>query len=93
MNQRLSIFVQDEGWDVVALVEEDTDFLFLRTIRCAVIRRWGTTAGLGELAVKGPLPNTILDNEPGGGKIGKRSIKREIPCNVRNWSEWLQQII
>lgn len=27
----------------------------------SVVRRWGTNAGLGELAAKGPRPNTRLD--------------------------------
>ena len=25
------------------------------------IRQWGTTAGLGEIALKGPTPSTVLD--------------------------------
>lgn len=25
------------------------------------VRVWGTTAGLGEIAMKGPTPNTVLD--------------------------------
>ena len=31
---------------------------------CAIVRRWGTSKGLGELAKKGPLPNTKLDQSP-----------------------------
>lgn len=29
-----------------------------------VVRRWGTSQGLGELAMKGPLAETILDPIP-----------------------------
>ncbi len=29
-----------------------------------IIRKWGTTEGLSELAIKGPLANTILDKSP-----------------------------
>jgi hypothetical protein len=28
---------------------------------CYNIRQWGTTAGLGEIALKGPTENTVLD--------------------------------
>lgn len=27
----------------------------------AVIRKWGTTRGLGEIALSGPTPETVLD--------------------------------
>ncbi len=30
----------------------------------AVVRRWGTKQGLGEVALKGPLENTVLDPCP-----------------------------
>ena len=32
--------------------------------KAAIVRRWGTTEGLGELAVKGPLPESRLDKSP-----------------------------
>lgn len=31
---------------------------------CAIVRRWGTSKGLGELATNGPLTNTVLDDCP-----------------------------
>ena len=30
----------------------------------AIVRRWGTTEGLGELATKGPRPESRLDKSP-----------------------------
>jgi hypothetical protein len=32
--------------------------------KAAIVRRWGTTEGLGQLAEEGPLKNTILDYCP-----------------------------
>lgn len=29
-----------------------------------IVRRWGTTKGLGQLATEGPQPNTVLDPIP-----------------------------
>ena len=35
-----------------------------RIENASVVRRWGTSEGLGELAQKGPLSNTVLDACP-----------------------------
>ena len=36
----------------------------VRIENAAIVRRWGTTKGLGELAGTGPLSETILDDCP-----------------------------
>jgi hypothetical protein len=56
------IVVLDRGWIVVGRLEKDEDYFIL--LDGAVIRRWGTENGLGELAEKGPLPETKLDPLP-----------------------------
>jgi hypothetical protein len=45
------------------------------------IRRWGTTKGLGELAAKGPQPNTVLD-EAGTVTANSRAVIHFIKCNT-----------
>lgn len=52
------IVVLQRGWVVVGQVERDGDELVIYS--ASVIRRWGTTRGLGEL-VDGPLKDTVLD--------------------------------
>ena len=44
-----------------------------------VVRRWGTTQGLGELAQKGPLKETILDPLPNQTKVV--NLIACIPCS------------
>jgi hypothetical protein len=34
---------------------------YLRITNASVVRRWGTTKGLGELVKSGPTANTVLD--------------------------------
>lgn len=53
------IVVLDRGWVYVGNVIIEGDLVRIHNARC--IRRWGTTKGLGELALTGPTKNTVLD--------------------------------
>lgn len=55
----IQIVVLNRGWIVVGNVEEKNGKTYIRNP--SIIRNWGTTQGLGELAMRGKLPNTILD--------------------------------
>jgi hypothetical protein len=53
------IIVVESGW-VFAAVLESTEG-DISAAECCVIRNWGTTNGLGQLALKGPTSSTKLD--------------------------------
>ena len=53
------IIVCVERWNLIGDVTETPTELVIKN--CSTIRRWGTTAGLGEIAVNGPTESTILD--------------------------------
>ena len=53
------IVVLQRGW--VAVGDYSQDGHQCRLDNASIIRRWGTTAGLGELAATGPTDKTILD--------------------------------
>jgi hypothetical protein len=68
MNRNLNgkvIVVVEAGW--VFLADKMEDFKVHGTLPvlklegCSVIRVWGTTAGLGEIALHGPTKDTVLD--------------------------------
>lgn len=59
------IVVLQRGWVVVGDWVQKGDAVSLD--RCAVIRRWGTTNGLGQLATSGATDSTKL--EPCGSLI------------------------
>lgn len=67
------IAVLERGFVYVGDCEVEDGFLVISNASC--VRRWGTTKGLGELAMKGPLENTDLDPTPtvrvplGGGVL------------------------
>ena len=53
------IVVLQRGWVAVGdFTREGSD---CRLENASVIRRWGTTKGLGELAASGPTKTTVLD--------------------------------
>ena len=49
------------------------------------VRRWGTSKGLGELAEKGPLPNTALD-KAGVVRFHELGIINQLDCNQEKWA-------
>lgn len=53
------IVIADRGWVFVGEASRTGDTLHLRN--ASVIRRWGTTSGLGQLALHGPQKDTVLD--------------------------------
>ena len=67
-NDDLIIAVFDRGWVFVGFathLEEER----IRLDCCHNIHSWGTTKGLGELAIKGPLADTVLN--PCAPVVGK----------------------
>lgn len=59
---KLVIVVLQRGWVVVGKYSQDRSMGKLTA--AAVVRRWGTSKGLGELAATGPTAKTILDDCP-----------------------------
>jgi hypothetical protein len=61
-NGRIEIVILDRGWIVVGKVDITGEEVTISN--CAVVRYWGTTKGLGEIAENGPTEKTILDRAP-----------------------------
>lgn len=82
----LAIVVADRGWVWVGQVtgpEVGDHFIHITGARC--VRRWGTSEGLGELAKKGPLPNTKLD-APADVKVSAKAVIAIVPCEPAAWN-------
>ena len=59
-----TIVIVDAGWVFLAdsVTEEQVYGMpVIRMVGANVIRAWGTTAGLGEIALNGPTKDTVLD--------------------------------
>jgi hypothetical protein len=59
VNGNLVIAVMDRGWVFVGIITHLMNGK-VRIDCCHNVHRWGTAEGLGELAEKGPLKETIL---------------------------------
>jgi len=64
-----------------AVIEGD----WVVTTNASVVRRWGTTRGLGELAASGPLENTKLD-PIGTVKSPLRALIGIVACEPSKWA-------
>jgi hypothetical protein len=58
-NSLRQIVVLQRGWIVVGDVTQSGNTIIINN--ASVIRRWGTTNGLGQLALGGATKDTILD--------------------------------
>jgi hypothetical protein len=77
------IVVLNRGWIVVGNYSEKGDECTLTD--ASVIRKWGTTQGLGELAEKGKLPDTVLDACP-NVHFHKMTMVARMDVNETNWN-------
>jgi len=76
------ILVLQRGWVVVGDVSQEASTVSVSN--CSVIRIWGTSNGLGELAENGPLSETVLDKCP-PVQVHELSIVMRMNVNEANW--------
>jgi len=80
MKMNKEIVVCYERWHLIGDVTDETKAGVTLT-NASVIRYWGTTRGLGEIAVNGPTDKTILDFV-GTVTVPTNSIVMRIKCEV-----------
>lgn len=79
----LRIVVLQRGWVMVGRLERDGDECILHD--AAVIRRWGTTRGLGEIAADGPTDSTQLDPCYGEVRFHILTVVAMIAASEERW--------
>ena len=80
----LQIVVLHRGWVVVGRFFLDDDQVTIYDAR--IIRRWGTTKGLGELAENGPTEKTVLDP---AGIIRTHVFGVVFTLDIKDESTWI----
>lgn len=80
----LQIVVLDRGFVYVGEVTVENDSCMIKNAKN--IRRWGTSRGLGQLALEGPQKDTILDHT-GVVCAPMRAVIHFIECDTNAWEE------
>lgn len=76
------IVVLQRGWVVVGDYAKNGHEVIVTN--ASVIRRWGTTKGLGEIAANGPTSTTVLD-KCGTVRLHEQSVIMAIDCDKDKW--------
>jgi hypothetical protein len=85
----VKIVVLQRGWVVVGNLATDPEDSRQRILtNAAVIRDWGATKGLGEIAFNGPTNKTILDETP-TMRFHVLTIITTIDCDGAKWQSAL----
>ena len=79
----IKIVVLQRGWVMVGLFERNGSECKLH--KASVIRNWGTTKGLGEIAFGGPTRSTKIDPTNGVVEFDYLTVVATIACNESKW--------
>ena len=82
----MHLVVLPRGWVMVGEEASEKDNKLLLN-NASVVRKWGTSEGLPELAQKGPLKNTILDGKC-EMEFPMSSVIAKMKCNDDAWSNY-----
>lgn len=81
----VQIVILQRGW--VAVGDFSQDGSECKLSRAKIIRRWGTSKGLGEL-IDGPLKSTALD--PAGTlRFHELTVVARLEARAEGWKKWL----
>ena len=87
INSDIKIVVLQRGWIVVGRFSREGTQCKLSN--ASVIRTWGTTQGLGEIAKNGPTSSTKLDKSHGVVEFDYLTVVLTIDCEVSKWQSKL----
>jgi hypothetical protein len=83
---QIQIAVIDSGWVMVGRLKLNASVATLEN--ASVIRVWGTSKGLGQIALDGPTAETKLD-KIGTVQVERSQLKFLIECDDKKWEKKL----
>lgn len=87
IDSEIKIVVLQRGWILVGRFEKKENECKL--FDSCVIRSWGTTNGLGQLAKDGPTSSTKLDKNNGLVQFDYLTVVLTLSCEEENWKKFL----
>ena len=87
INGEIKIVILQRGWALVGRLERSGSDCKLHN--ASVIRKWGTTKGLGEIALGGPTSDTKLDKTNGLVQFDYLTVVATIDCEESRWQNVL----
>lgn len=79
---KTKIVICQRGWVFVGQAERNGSEITIHNAKN--IRQWGTTRGLGELAMSGPTNATKMDDY-GTGRVHELSVVAMLDCDDGKW--------
>ncbi len=79
----IKIVILQRGWVMVGYFERSGNDCKLS--KASVIRSWGTTKGLGEIAAGGPTSSTKLDKCHGLVEFDYLTVVAQVACEESKW--------
>ena len=79
------IVIGMRGWVWVGMTKREGDYLVVRDAR--VIRKWGTTRGLAQIANSGPTADTKID-DPAPLRVHVLALIGTYEANAEAWTAW-----
>ena len=83
----IKIVILQRGWIVVGRFERNSSDC--KMSNASIIRTWGTTKGLGEIALGGPTGSTKLDRCNGVVQFDYLTVVATIDCRGDKWEKEL----
>mgnify|MGYP000966116599 CR=1 FL=1 len=86
-NGEIRIVILQRGWVYVGKFYQEGPNCKLENAKN--IRNWGTTKGLGEIAMNGPTDKTVLDDSP-TVKFHELTVVASLVCEDKKWEKLLK---
>jgi hypothetical protein len=83
INSDVRIVILQRGWVMVGVFEKDGSDCKLTS--ASVVRRWGTSSGLGQIAKDGPTGDTLLDKCNGDVEFDFLTVVATIKADPTKW--------